>query len=99
MKILEYKFTCHIVDQVKAFSAKVIISNCRFWPAKISTSSLKRVRAILTKNLIQIAERMSGPCGFRPFHFHSILKIENQKFTISIFVAKKGKIKHHSPIF
>ena len=28
---------------------------------------------------------MSGPCGFRPFHFHSILKIENQNFTIVIF--------------
>ena len=22
-----------------------------------------------------------GPCGFRPFDFHSILKIENQNFT------------------
>ena len=26
-----------------------------------------------------------GPCGFRPFEFHSILKIENQNFTIVIF--------------
>ena len=25
-----------------------------------------------------------GPCGFRPFDFYSKLKIENQKFTISI---------------
>ena len=26
-----------------------------------------------------------GPCGFRPFEFHSILKIENHNFTIVIF--------------
>ena len=26
-----------------------------------------------------------GPSGFRPFDFHSILKIENQNFTIVIF--------------
>ena len=26
-----------------------------------------------------------GPCGFRPFDFHSILKIENQNFAIVIF--------------
>ena len=55
-----------------------------------------------------------GPCGFRPFDFHSILKIENpyfqclipQKLKIknlqsqfSIFVAKKGKIKVPYPFF
>ena len=28
---------------------------------------------------------MVGSCGFRPFDFHSILKIENQNFTIVIF--------------
>ena len=27
----------------------------------------------------------SGTCGFRPFDFHSIWKIENQNFTIVIF--------------
>ena len=34
---------------------------------------------------------MSGPCGFRPFHFHSILKIENQNFTIVILNVWSSK--------
>ena len=36
-------------------------------------------------NQISLYPWVTGPCGFRPFDFHSILKIENQNFTIVIF--------------
>ena len=31
------------------------------------------------------SQQLFRPCSFRPFDFHSILKIENQNFTIVIF--------------
>ena len=34
---------------------------------------------------ISVKPGQDGPCGFRPFDFHSILKIENQNFAIVIF--------------
>ena len=73
-----------------------------------------RIESAMPAVLVFINDVQLGPCGFRPFDFHSILKIENQNFTIvffnvwflknlqsqfSLFVAKKGKIKHHSSIF
>ena len=73
-----------------------------------------RIESAMPAVLVFIHDVQLGPCGFRPFDFHSILKIENQNFTIvffnvwflknlqsqfSMFVAKKGKIKHHSSIF
>ena len=45
-------------------------------------------------NQISFYPWVTGPCGFRPFDFHSILKIENQNFTIVIFNVWSSKIEN-----
>ena len=47
-------------------------------------------------NQISLYPWVTGPCGFRPFDFHSILKIENQNFAIVIFNvwSSKSEIKN-----
>ena len=42
-------------------------------------------------NQISLYPRVTGPLGFRPFDFHSILKIENQNFAIVIFNVWSSK--------
>ena len=78
----------------------------KVWWLRLTKNALKLFEVLHLKahsHLMHLKTEVSfGLCGFRPFDFHSILKIENQNFTImisNVWFLKNSKSKIYNLSF